>query len=59
MDGWFVTKSDLRAEMAGLTTELADLRSEFKSDLVTQQRWFIGVVLASQALLFAALRYFG
>ena len=71
--GELVTKSDLKAEtadlkaetadlksqMAELKTEISDLKSEFKSDLLNQQRWFIGVLLATQALLFAALRYLG
>ena len=57
--GELVTESDLKAEIAGPKTGMAEFKAELKSDLASQQRWHIGVLLATQALLFAALRYLG
>ena len=50
--GELATKTDLKAG-------LAEFKAEIKSDLTSQQRWFVTVLLASQALLFTALVVWG
>jgi len=55
--GWdsLVTKDYLRAELAGLRTDMADVRSELK-DSLTKQTWRLAtLVVASQGVVVAAI----
>jgi hypothetical protein len=45
--GWdsLVTKDELRAEMAEIRTEIANLASELRKEMRDQTRWLTGVLL--------------
>jgi hypothetical protein len=50
-----VTKDYLRAELAEVRTEIANLRSDLKDAMVKQMRWLVGALLVSQGVVVAAI----
>lgn len=58
-DGWdsLVTKDKLRAEVAGVRVEIANLAAELRKEMQAQTRWLTGVVLVAITLVAGIARY--
>lgn len=56
--GWesLVTHDHLRAELADVRVEIANLASELRGEMRDQTRWLTGVMLVGMGLIAAILR---